>query len=115
MSSRIDQTLAVLHEITIRQAYLASMRRRAVVEVAKQFGLRPETVADKLVRQQSPDVQDVRAFDRLVALWLGGCDRPLLSVLLAHAVSADDRTSIRRFFETEAASGVGDESDSVLP
>ena len=99
MSARVDQIVQVLEEMWRRQALLGAFRERTVPLVAKRLGVEAKTVHDKLVRQLGPQVKESRDFDRLVARWLGGDPQPLHSVLVAQAITEDDRERIASFFK----------------
>ena len=104
MSARIEQALAVLHEIWIRRGAIAALRGKAVNEVADRIRRRPETVHAKLVRQLSPDVQTSADLDVMIARWLGGDPAVLHSALRNHTVKRDDQVAIQAFFEQHAPS-----------
>ena len=91
LSSRIEQSLAVLAEVWSRRPIIGAIRSQAERSVAGRLRLRPQTVHDKLVRQLGLACQDL---DNRIAQWLGGDPVPLRSSLLARAITPADREAI---------------------
>jgi hypothetical protein len=105
MSSRIDQILEVLHEIRknhhigMSSNQIINLRNDAVATVTRRRGLTtPTTVADKFQRQLRPEINCTEDFDQVVFGWLGRGSTDLRRILLAHAVSFQDKADIEAFF-----------------
>lgn len=99
LSKRVEQTLEVLADVLSRRPTIGVIRSRAVRKAAKKFGVRPQTVHDKIVRQLWPSVKNAVELDVMIALCWGGDGTALYQAVLARAVTDDDRAAIDELFK----------------
>lgn len=104
MSARVDQILEVVDEVQMNlrgettKATVSRARMLAVRLVAARRNITINSVADKFIRQLSPQVGSTSQFDELLAKWLSDDSRELQDAILSHAINGGDRSRISNMF-----------------
>ena len=108
MSARIGQIIEVVEEVrgschgTPPRGSISQLRMDAVRSVAARRGITTNSVADKFIRQLSPDVTSTTKFDSLLKGWLVDGSTELRDITLKHAIDARDRQLISSAFHLAA-------------
>lgn len=121
MSAQIEQILEVIDGINAYRGgkvnpYLIKRgRQKAVKNVARNRGIRPQSVLDKLIRKCRPDVSSVVEFDKLLIAYLTEGSAELREILLKHIVRPSDRKRIFEAFScaTPKAADISEPPDRV--
>jgi len=103
MSQKIEDVLQVLAGIrndyrSDRAKPLLRVRVRIVRQIAKQRGVKYQTIADAYIRRLAPDIERTSEFDLLIEEWLASGSLSLQRILVSHALDQGDPARIREFF-----------------
>jgi predicted HNH restriction endonuclease len=105
MSARIGQIVEVIEEVrgncqgVVPHGSITEIRIHAVHSVAARRRITSNAVADKFIRQLSPDVTSTAQFDSLLKSWLVDGSTELRDIALKHAIDALDRQTIASAFQ----------------
>ncbi|MEG3193443.1 HNH endonuclease [Lysobacter sp. D1-1-M9] len=104
MSARIGQIIEVVEEVRSNcrgaspSVPITQIRINAVRSVAARRSITTNSVADKFIRQLSPDVLSTTQFDSLLQGWLVAGSTELRDIALKHAIDSRDRQLIASAF-----------------
>jgi predicted HNH restriction endonuclease len=104
MSARVAQIIEIIEEIlgdfydNRQQTSISQLRIKAVRSVADRRGITTNSVADKFIRQLSPEITSTSQFDALLKNWLINKSMELRDTILKHAVDSHDRQLITSSF-----------------
>lgn len=104
MSVRVDQVLEVVDEVHLNlrgettKAAVSRARMLAVRLVAGRRNITINSVADRFIRQLSPEVGSTSHFDELLVSWLTTGAHDLQEAISNHAIDGSDRTRIASVF-----------------
>lgn len=104
MSARIGQIIEVVEEVRSNfrgdspRGPISQVRIDAVHFIATRRGITPNAVADKFIRQLSPEVSSTAQFDNLLKSWLVDSSTALRDIVLKHAIDSQDRLLIANAF-----------------
>lgn len=104
MSARIGQIIEVAEEVRancrgdVPRGPISQVRIDAVHSVAARRGITSKAVADKFIRQLSPEVSSTAQFDNLLKGWLVDGSTALRDIVLKHAIDTQDRLLIANAF-----------------
>lgn len=104
MSARIGQIIEVVEEVRSKchgvapRGSISQIRIDAVRSVAGRRDITTNSVADKFIRQLSPDVTSTTEFDNLLKGWLVDGSTALRDIVLKHAIDSRDRQLIASAF-----------------
>jgi hypothetical protein len=104
MSARIGQIIEVVEEVRNKchgvapPGSISQVRIDAVRSVAGRREIATNSVADKFIRQLSPEVTSTTEFDSLLRSWLVDGSTALRDIVLKHAIDSLDRQLVLSAF-----------------